>query len=111
MTDSQRPVDRAIALVTAETLALKTGQPVDLHANADAKARLLLELSSARNASDAPGLKPEDVNRLMAALAENARTLERHMEAVNALAGSLADAMRAMDDDGTYGRHGQRRSA
>jgi hypothetical protein len=104
-------LDRLTAALEAETAALKAGVPVDLHAAADLKARLLLELSTPGAQTADNALAVGDVERLMQLLAENARTLERHMEAVTALAGSLADSMRAVDDDGTYARHAGRRSA
>jgi hypothetical protein len=98
-------VSRLLHMLEAETTALRSGEPVDLHAMADAKARLLLELTGKRD--DTQGaLAADDVMRLTHALADNANTLKRHMDAVNAVAGSLADAMRRMDDDGTYGRAG-----
>jgi hypothetical protein len=98
-------VVRLLHLLETETDALRGGQPIDLHATADAKARLLLELTGTTD--DAQGaLAPDDVLRLTHALSENAATLQRHMDAVNAVAGSLSDAMRRMDDDGTYGRGG-----
>jgi CRISPR/Cas system CSM-associated protein Csm2 small subunit len=98
-------LSRLLNVLEAETAALKGGQPFDIHATADAKARLLLELTRKRDGAQG-ALSPEDVLRLTRALAENAQTLQRHMDAVNAIAGSLADAMRKMDDDGTYGQNG-----
>lgn len=101
---------RLSRVLADETAALKAGDRVDLKANADAKARLLLEMTTPGLAQASAGLSGEQVQALSELIAENAQTLERHIAAVNSIAASLAQEMRDRDDDGTYAAAGRRRA-
>jgi hypothetical protein len=97
-------IDRLCDVLRSETEALKAGATPDLATFADTKARLLLELTMPRGmdgAADRPNAGA--LEALSVLLADNARTLERHMAAVNRVAGMLTGAMREADNDGTYG--------
>ena len=94
---------RLKALLTSESEALRNGGATDLAANADSKARILLELTQWRNVSDDAALTHEEATTLVVLLNDNARLLERHMAAANRIAATLAQHLRDADSDGTYG--------
>ena len=101
---------RLKTLLVSESQALRDGGATDLAANADSKARILLELTQWRNIADETALSGEDASHLLALLNENAQLLERHMAAANRIAATLAQHLRDADSDGTYGAgYGQRR--
>jgi hypothetical protein len=89
-------------LLASESQALRDGGSTDLAANADAKARILLELTQWRNSRDETALTSADAMALMVLLNDNAQLLERHMAAANRVASSLAQHLRNADCDGTY---------
>jgi hypothetical protein len=95
--------ERLKALLVAESEALRLGGATDLAANADAKARILLELTQWRNIGDETALTGDDASALVVLLNDNARLLERHMAAANRIAATLAQHLRDADSDGTYG--------
>ena len=94
---------RLKTLLAGESAALRDGGATDLAANADTKARILLELTQWRNAGDEAALTREDATTLVTLLNDNARLLERHMVAANRIAATLAQHLRDADSDGTYG--------
>ncbi len=94
---------RLKTLLASESEALRDGGATDLAANADSKARILLELTQWRNAGDEATLTREDATTLVTLLNDNARLLERHMAAANRIAATLAQHLRDADSDGTYG--------
>ncbi|NJR12995.1 MAG: hypothetical protein HC779_00035 [Phyllobacteriaceae bacterium] len=96
-------ISRLTDVLRAETAGLKAGGTPDLATIADAKARLLLELTMPRNGADAERPSAAALKELAVVLSENARTLERHIAAVNRVATMLTGAMRDADNDGTYG--------
>ena len=99
---------RLKALLTSESEALRNGGATDLAANADSKARILLELTQWRNVSDEAALTREEATTLVVLLNDNALLLERHMAAANRIAATLAQHLRDADSDGTYGAgHGR----
>jgi hypothetical protein len=104
-------VARLRSVLEAETAALREGKPLDLLANSDTKARILLELTRKREPDEESLLTGSDVQELLAVLAENAQMLERHMAAVNQVAETIASAIRAEDSDGTYSPAAGRRVA
>jgi hypothetical protein len=108
---------RLNTLLDAETRDLEAGLPLALAANADAKARILLELAmAAPGRTELPGTDQSMADRLVIdetreSLARNAAALERHMTATRHVAQALARVLRAEDSDGTYGpgaTHGRR---
>lgn len=98
--DFHETFERLRALLVAETTALKTGAMTNLAANADSKARILLELTHWRE-FDRP-LSKEVVNGLTELLKDNAAVLELHMNAAKKISSSLAQHLRDADSDGTY---------
>ena len=94
---------RLKTLLVSESHALREGGPVDLAANADSKARILLELTQWGNLNEEVALTRDDATVLVTLLNDNARLLERHMDAANRVAASLAQHLRDADSDGTYG--------
>ena len=111
----QETFERLKQLLLAESSALRDGGITDLTANADSKARILLELTQWRHMDDKAALSAEDATALVALLSDNARLLERHMAAANRIAATLAQHLRDVDSDGTYssnyGRAGRGLSA
>ncbi len=95
--------ERLKVLLIAESEALRQGTETNLAANADSKARILLELARWHNNGDETALSREDAANLVALLSDNAGLLERHMAAANRIAASLAQHLRDADSDGTYG--------
>ena len=106
--------ERLKLLLITESAALRDGGTTDLAANADSKARILLELTQWKNQGEDAALSGEDVTTLIALQSDNARLLERHMAAANRIAGTLTQHLRDADSDGTYhaafgqARHGYR---
>jgi hypothetical protein len=94
---------RLKTLLAGESEALRNGGTTDLAANADSKARILLEMTQWRNTGDEAALTREDATTLVALLNDNAQLLERHMTAANRVAATLAQHLRDADSDGTYG--------
>ena len=101
--------ERLKAVLTAESDALRNGGSIDLAANADSKARILLELTLWRNNDEASALSASDATLLITLLNENARLLEHHMAAANRVASTLTQHLRDADSDGTYGSGQARR--
>ena len=97
-----------IALVS-ESAALRDGGQIDLAANADTKARILLELTQWRNNGDDAALSGDEATLLLSLLSDNARLLQHHMAAANRVAATLAQHLREADSDGTYGSGQARR--
>jgi hypothetical protein len=95
--------ERLKTLLDSESDALRDGRATDLAANADTKARILLELTQWRGVQDGAALTKDDASVLVRLLNENARLLERHMAAANRIAATLAQHLRDADSDGTYG--------
>jgi hypothetical protein len=94
---------RLKTLLASESQALRDGGTTDLAANADTKARILLELTQWKNLEAETALSREDASILVALLNDNARLLERHMLAANRIASMLAQHLRDAESDGTYG--------
>ena len=65
--------ERLKAVLIAESDALRNGGSLDLAANADSKARILLELTLWRNNGEASALSAGDATILITLLNENAR--------------------------------------
>jgi hypothetical protein len=103
MRSFQDTFERLKTLLTNESEALRLGGTTDLAANADAKARILLELTQWRNVGSQAALRREDATSLVHLLNDNAKLLERHMAAANRIAATLAQHLRDADSDGTYG--------
>jgi hypothetical protein len=102
MRSFQDTFERLKTLLTGESEALRLGGATDLAANADAKARILLELTQWANASERGALSRDDVTLLVQMLNNNAQLLQRHMAAANRIAATLAQHLRDADSDGTY---------
>jgi hypothetical protein len=94
---------RLKTLLINESEALRDGGATDLSANADSKARILLELTQWRNVGEEAALTREDATALVELLNDNAKVLERHMAAANRVAATLAQHLRDAESDGTYG--------
>ena len=103
MRSFQDTFERLKALLISESEALRSSGVTDLAANADAKARILLELTQWRNVSSEAALSRQDATLLVHLLNDNAKLLERHMDAANRIAATLAQHLRDADSDGTYG--------
>ena len=95
--------ERLKTLLNSESEALRLGKTTDLGANADAKARILLELTQWRNIGNETALTADEASALVMLLNDNARLLERHMLAANRVAAGLAQHLRDHESDGTYG--------
>jgi hypothetical protein len=95
--------ERLKVLLLAESEALRVGGATDLAANADSKARILLELAQWRSFGDQPVLTNDDAKTIAALLNDNANLLKRHMDAANRVSSTLAQHLRDADSDGTYG--------
>lgn len=98
-------LQRLEEIVEQETAALKSGQPVDLKAFNDRKSQALLELT--RWLRNMPGLGAHPdlaarVGSLKEKLALNQAALKLHLEAVQEISASLADAIQQSESDGTY---------
>lgn len=93
---------RLTALLQAETEALRLGSVVDLAANADSKARILLELSQWRTMNSDFVLNKDQATSLVGLLNDNAVVLEQHMAAAKKVSNSLAQHLRDAESDGTY---------
>ncbi|MGL4405280.1 MAG: hypothetical protein ACRCT6_05940 [Notoacmeibacter sp.] len=94
--------ERLKVLLETETSALRNGTYLNLAANADSKARILLELSHWRTLDNDLALSKEQANQLIDLLNENAQMLDQHMKAAKKVSDSLAQHLRDADSDGTY---------
>jgi hypothetical protein len=110
MNEIARIFGRLEAVLDAETDALLSGLRTDLAANADTKARLLLELTMAKERVEASQEARLAWQNASAALARNARMLDRHLRATRHVASALAGALRSEDSDGTYGQPSSKRA-
>ena len=101
--DFHETFKRLTALLLSETEALRNGGTTDLAANADSKARILLELAQWQCKGEVLALNRDEAANLLVLLNDNAQVLERHMAAANRIASNIAQHLRDADSDGTYG--------
>lgn len=82
-----------------------TRQPIDDHAVATQKGRMLLELSRLPTPNEGPPIPPElaeKAHQVRARLADEQRLLKRRIEAADMISGLIAEAVMAEEWDGTY---------
>ncbi len=98
-------LNRAIALVDAESAALRRAEPADHMAIATHKTMILFELSKLVSALPRASLDQKALRRieqLRAKLSVNRSLLEVHIAAASEIVGILTAISRAADSDGTY---------
>lgn len=102
-------IDRLIAVIEAENLALQEGGNGARVEFASQKARCLMELAGiAPESADETALK-ERSKQLRDLLARNAMLLKVRIEVSETLSDSLARRIKAEQSDGTYHRFGRER--
>jgi hypothetical protein len=103
-------VERLELLIDEETAALRHASTADLKAFNNRKAQVLMELDRAVTSGNGATPSPQMRQRLVALrgkLDANRNKLKIHLDAVQEVAGMLADQIRDADSDGTY-THGIR---
>ena len=98
-------LDRAIAVVSDETRALRSDVIVDLKPYADAKSRALLDLNRVMGETSANEPPVSVVNQLRLfrqVLDDNEKLLFTHLEAVREITELLSDTLIKAESDGTY---------
>jgi hypothetical protein len=96
---------RAIALITAETQALRGEQPLAQVAFAERKNMIYFELARIEGAIAGSHLDAAAIakfKRLRALLAENRDLLEVHLAAAKDIAALFSELIRSAESDGTY---------
>lgn len=104
-------VERLELLIGEETAALRHASIADLKGFNNRKAQVLMELDRAVTSGDGATPSPQMRQRLVSLrekLDVNRRKLKIHLEAVQEVAGMIADQIRDADSDGTY-THGIRK--
>lgn len=104
-------VDRLELLIDQETAALRHATVIELKDFNNRKSQVLMELDRAlvnSGGATPSAMMKERLGQLKGKLEVNRSKLKVHLEAVQELAGMLADQIRDQDSDGTY-THGIRR--